>query len=215
MGEDQPTVVYTYTNYLPPQCAITFANFNAFADILIPELRAREVISNVKTQVFWCTFKPVAYGITFLLHTVETEESETWFGFCTCDQLVIHEIRLWKVILSNTCNLEWFTAPYGISAQGTIHETESGDERVFGYGYDTHNTDWECYDHHKILFGFQQDGTEMGDPYKPRFILPSKGIFLEGMHTNLCDLTDIPLYVETGPYETESYWKYKEIESGN
>lgn len=220
------TIEYTYTTYQQPQsiCNILYLE-DDIANTMITELRKRAVIANEITQFFWCNFTTVAYGMCFLLRTVPTEgEPDTWFGLCEVDSGYQHitSIRKWHVNLEKTQGLEWFTAPYGISAGGNPYPSDvrNGDQRLFGYGYDTRITDDDILDRRRMIFGLQVnaldpqtvDPNKLDQYFEPRFILPPKSIFLEGMHVDTCGVSgNMSVYVDVGG-QREVHWNYKEVE---
>ena len=218
-------IEYTYTTYQqsPFMCDATLLEGNV-ADVMVTKLREKAVIANEKTQFFWCNFTAEVYGICFLLHTVPTEgESDTWFGFfeANSEYQNITNIRIWHVNLEKTQGLQWFSYACGVKDSGDPWEEAqkytNGDEHAFGYGYDTgmNYLDPDTFEinpsRRKIVFGFHQDKIDANPTLEPRFILPSKSIFLEGMHVDTCGISgDIPLYDTIGGLQV-AHWNYKEV----
>lgn len=215
-------IEYTYTSYQQPQldCDVMLLE----GDVMIAYLRERAVIANEVTQFFWCNFTPDAYGMCFLLRTVPTEgEPDTWFGLCEAGSEYQHiiSIRIWRVNLEKTQGLQWFSYACGVKDSGTPYEEEykyiNGDEHAFGYGYDTgiNYLNPDTFEinpsRRKILFGFHQDKYDAApvNEFEPRFILPPKSIFLEGMHVDTCGVNGIlPLYDDMNV--RIFHWNYKE-----
>lgn len=216
-------IEYTYTTYRTPQQQEHEINYYVdFAEQLDTYLRNKGFLPDrghlpEKTQIFWCTFPSQSCGICFLLRSVPYNETpDTWFGTCQVVETTISTVRIWKPTLELTNGLQWFTAPYGISPRGSIVEQYSPNESlecIFGFGYSMYDTTYRMPDHHRIVFGFQQnDAASPTAPRYPRFILPSKGMFLEGMHVDICDITgDIPLYKDEGNTHNTNFWAYKEL----
>lgn len=217
-------IEYTYTTYQQPAIEATdFVLYSEFANILVTALRARGFLGNKTVGVFWCVSpSPNNCGVLFLLQVYDTIP-DIWFGACEADGQKVTALRMWHVHTEQVNGLEWIAAPYGITPSGTIHPSTtpySGDERVFGWCYNTHDTNWDTHDYYKVIFGFQQNSTDPGDLEYPTFILPPKSFFLEGMHMDVLPIADeIPLWVDYDDNGTSvhniQFWQYKAIPSSN
>lgn len=219
------TIEYTYTTYQQPAISVgdLATNYLDFADVLATTLRARGFLDSESVRIFWCTPQyPNDCGILFLLQIYDTIP-DIWFGACEADGQKVTALRMWRVNMKQINGLEWIAAPYGITPSGITRPNASpysGDERVFGWCYNTHDTDWDTHDYYKVIFGFQQDGTDPGDLEYPTFMIPPKSFFLEGMHMDALPVTgEIPLWAEHDDNGTTmhitDYWQYKFVQSGN
>ena len=219
------TIEYTYTTYQQPAISVgdLAGNYLQFAKVLVAALRTRGFLGNKTVGVFWCTPRyPNDCGILFLLQIYDTIP-DIWFGACEADGQKVTTLRMWHVHTEQVNGLEWIAAPYGITPSGTIHTNStpySGDERVFGWCYNTHDTNWDTHDYYKVIFGFQQNSTDPGDLEYPTFMIPPKSFFLEGMHMDALPITgNIPLWTEHDDngiiMHNNDYWQYEVIPSSN
>lgn len=142
---------------------------------------------------------------------------DIWFGACEAEGQKVTALRIWRINAGDVNGMTWFDAPYGMTPNGSVNVNPdpnhySGDERLCGYGKKVSNSDYVA--HRRILFGFQQNGTDPGDLEYPTFIIPPKSFFLEGMHMDALPVTgEIPLWAEHDDNGTimhiTDYWQYK------